>query len=500
MTPLRVGAASAGPGRGSPDASEAALGPAVGLPLHSRGAFEVPWCDGQGEVGATGVKAGCMSAREYNFDGICGPTHNYGGLSPGNVASMAHGGAPSNPRAAALQGLAKMEFVHGLGVGQAVFPPQARPSLPTLRRLGFAGSDEDVIARAGRDAEHLLRLCSSASAMWAANAATVAPSTDAADGRVHLTVANLSAMFHRSVEAETTLAVMRAIFADERHFAVHGPLPGPAHLADEGAANHLRVASGRGAVHVFAWGRRAWGAEEGPKRFPARQTLEASQAVARMHLLAPERTLFVRQDPGGIDAGAFHTDVLAVGNGPFLMLHERAFVDGEALLGTLRSLLGDECRATVASEAELPLADAVSAYPFNSQLLRLPDETLAVLAPRESLENRRARAFLDRVVAEENPVARVHYLDVNQSMQNGGGPACLRLRMTLAEEEAHAVRANVFFSPELHARLVAWVTRHYRDRLLPRDLQDPSLAREVFAALDELTRILGLGSVYDFQR
>ena len=26
---------------------------------------------------------------EYNFDGIVGPTHNYGGLSVGNIASMA---------------------------------------------------------------------------------------------------------------------------------------------------------------------------------------------------------------------------------------------------------------------------------------------------------------------------------------------------------------------------------------------------------------------------
>jgi succinylarginine dihydrolase len=411
---------------------------------------------------------------------------------------MAHGGAASNPRAAALQGLEKMRFVHGLGVGQAVLPPQPRPSLRTLRLLGFAGSDEEVIARAARDAEHLLRLCSSASAMWTANAATVAPSADTADGRVHLTPANLATMFHRAIEAETTYAVLRAIFADERRFAVHPPLP--PHLADEGAANHTRLYTPQGAVHVSAWGRRQWGSTDGPKRFPARQTLEASQAIARLHLLAPERALLPRQHPDGIDAGAFHTDVLAVGHGGFLMLHELAFADREELLARLRAVLGDGFRAVVASDRELPVGVAVASYPFNSQLLELPDGTLVLLAPEESRDDPRARAFLERVVSEDNPVSRVHHRDVRQSMSNGGGPACLRLRVPLTEDEVRSVQANVFFTPTLHGRLVDWVTRHYRDRLLPTDLSDPALAREGMSALDELTRILDLGSVYDFQR
>lgn len=438
--------------------------------------------------------------REFSFDGLVGPTHNYGGLSRGNVASMAHGGRASNPRAAALQGLDKMRFVHDLGAGQAVLPPQPRPSLQALRRLGFAGSDEEVIARAARDAEHLLRLCSSASAMWTANAATVAPSADTADGRVHLTAANLSAMFHRAIEADTTWAVLRAIFADERRFAVHAPLPGGAQLSDEGAANHTRLAGEGGAVHLFAWGRSAFRTVEGPARFPARQSLEASEAVARLHRLDPRHTLFPRQHPAGIDAGAFHSDVLAVGCGRFLMVHELAFAECERVVAELRALVGEQLRIAMATEGELPAADAVAAYPFNSQLLELPDGSVALLAPEESRESPRARAFLERVVAEDNPVVRVHYRDVNQSMSNGGGPACLRLRVPLTDEEVRAVAGDVFFSPALHARLVDWVQRHYRDRLLPADLADPSLAREGLAALDELTRILRLGAVYDFQR
>jgi succinylarginine dihydrolase len=310
-------------------------------------------------------------------------------------------------------------------------------------------------------------------------------------------------MFHRSIEADTTFSVLRAIFADERRFAVHAPLPGGTQLSDEGAANHTRLVGPGGAVHVFAWGRSAWGppdAREGPARFPARQALEASQAVARLHGLAPGRTLFPRQHPAGIDAGAFHTDVLAVGHGSFLMLHALAFVDGERLLAQLRGLLGDAFRAAVAAEDELPVADAVAAYPFNSQLVELPGGAIVVLAPEESRENPRARAFLERVVAEDNPVAAVQFRDLNQSMNNGGGPACLRLRVPLTDEESRAVAADVLFTPALHARLVEWVNRHYRDRLAPADLADPALAREGLEALDALTRILRLGPVYDFQR
>jgi succinylarginine dihydrolase len=439
--------------------------------------------------------------REYNFDGLVGPTHNYGGLAPGNVASTVNEGQVSNPREAALQGLAKMRFVHSLGAGQAVLPPHPRPSLRALRALGFTGSDEHVLARAAKEAFHLVRLASSAAAMWTANAATVAPSADTSDARVHLTPANLQAMFHRAIEADTTTSVLRAIFHDPARFVVHDPLPGGGQFADEGAANHTRLfVDGRSAVHLFAWGRRAWGEFIGPKRFPARQTLEASQAVARLHQLDAQRTIFAQQSPEGIDGGAFHTDVLAVGSGCFLMLHERAFNDMRGVLVRLRELMGDRFCYEVATDDELPIKDAVAAYPFNSQLIEQPDGTMVILAPKDSEENPRAREFLERVVAGRNPVSAVHYLDVRQSMHNGGGPACLRLRVALTDEESKALSGRVLYSESLAAELEAWVLEHYRDRLIPNDLGDPSLARESMTALDELTSILKLGSVYDFQR
>ena len=439
--------------------------------------------------------------REVEFDGLCGPTHNFGGLSPGNLASTSHGGQASNPRAAALQGLAKTRFVRGLGVAQAVLPPHPRPRLSTLRRLGFHGSDEDVLAAAAHGDGLLLRLVSSAAAMWTANAATVVPSADAEDGRAHLVPANLAQMFHRSIEADTTRDVLRAIFADEARFVVHEPLPSVTQLADEGAANHTRLATpGHAGVHLFAWGRRAWGEGRAPTRFPARHTLEASQALARLGRVAPSHALFPQQHPDGIDAGSFHTDVLAVGNESLLLAHELAFSDLDGLERELRAKLGDALRVVRASERELPVADAVGSYPFNSELVTLPGGAMAIVAPADAGENPRARAFLERVVAGDNPVTAVHYMDLRQSMNNGGGPACLRLRVPLEDAEIAALSGRVVLDDALERDLAEWIERSYRDRLVPADLADPRLAREAMTALDELTRILRLGSVYDFQR
>lgn len=442
---------------------------------------------------------------EVSFDGIVGSTHNFAGLSIGNVASLANENDVSSPCSAALQGIDKMRAVANLGVKQAVLPPHARPSLATLHALGYSGPAEKVLPVVAARDPRLLRLVSSASAMWAANAATVAPACDTRDGRLHIVPANLRHMFHRAIEADTTRTVLRAIFRDDKRFVVHPPLPGGAHFADEGAANHTRLASQDGrALHVFAWGRSALdpGPVE-PSRFPARQTREAAAALARLlQVDGAGSSVLVQQDPRGIDAGAFHTDVLAVGNGSFFMLHELAFIQHEALLAELRGFFGDELSVVVASEAELPMADAVSAYPFNSQVLTVSQDPLdmVIVAPIESMENERARRFLERVRYEDNPVSRIIFLDVRQSMRNGGGPACLRQRIPLQPEDLESLGARVLFDAALEEDLRAWVRRHYRDRLVPADLADPALWRETLKALDELTRILELGAVYEFQR
>jgi succinylarginine dihydrolase len=440
------------------------------------------------------------AAYEVNFDGIVGPTHNYAGLSFGNVASQKHGLSVSNPREAALQGLAKMKFLAGLGLKQGVLPPQERPDLRTLRKLGFAGSDSQVIEQAYRQDPRLLAAIYSASSMWAANAATVSPAADTADGRVHFTPANLVTQFHRSLESPTTAAILKAIFANPAAFAHHDPLPAAPYLGDEGAANHTRLSDSHDTqgVEIFVYGR----SKESnlPARFPARQTLEASSAVARLHQLDPAKTIVLRQSPAAIDAGAFHNDVVAVGNENVLLYHSAAYADGEEAMNQIRRAFNDKLHLIEIPEDRVSLKDAIETYLFNSQLVTLPDGTMCLIAPVECRERSSVASCMEELIAGKNPIRSAHFLDVRQSMKNGGGPACLRLRVVLTEEQLALVHPGVMLSESLYSSLVQWVSRHYRESIRPEDLADPQLAVESRTALDELTRILGLESIYGFQR
>ncbi|MEH6356010.1 MAG: N-succinylarginine dihydrolase [Marinobacter sp.] len=442
-------------------------------------------------------------AVEANFDGLVGPTHNYAGLSWGNVASKSNVSAVSNPKEAALQGLAKMKQLADRGYVQGVLPPHERPHLPTLRALGFSGSDAEVLAQVLKKSPELLAAVSSAAAMWTANAATVSPSADTRDRRVHFTPANLGAKFHRSIEHVVTGRVLKSIFSDESHFAHHPVLPAVTHFGDEGAANHTRLCSEYGApgVELFVYGQRALNDKaKAPKRFPARQTFEASHAIARLHNLRDEGVVFSQQNPAAIDAGVFHNDVIAVGNGNTLFYHEMAFLNENPTLNEIRErLTGCELQAVRVSDSEVPLADAVSSYLFNSQLLNT-DNGMLLAVPGECREVASVNQYLDKLVVSGGPITAVEVFDVKQSMRNGGGPACLRLRVVLNDEERAAMHQGVILTDVLYDRLTLWVEAHYRDRLSQQDLADPMLLEEVQKALDELTGILSLGSIYDFQR
>jgi succinylarginine dihydrolase len=443
-------------------------------------------------------------AREFNFDGLVGPSHNYAGLSFGNVASFSNVRSMSNPRQAALQGLAKMRALAARGFAQAVLPPQARPNFRMLRNIGFAGYDADVLAQAWREAPVILSCAWSAAPMWTANAATVSPSADTLDGRVHFTAANLNNKLHRSEEHIQSTRTLRAIFADPDRFVVHEPLPSTPAFADEGAANHTRLAPEHGArgVEFFVFGRVEFDpSAAAPKKYPARQTLEASHAIARLHGLDPARTVFAQQNPDVIDQGVFHNDVIAVGNGNVLFYHEQAFADEAATLDALRRALegvGTELVAVRVASADVPVADAVASYLFNSQLLSKPDGNMALVVPHECHENAAVADYLGRLVASGGPVDELVEFDLRQSMRNGGGPACLRLRVALTDAEAQAMHQGVIMTEALYAQLVGWVERHYRDRIEPKDLADVQLAIECTTALEELERILGLPGLYGF--
>ncbi|HET8790515.1 MAG TPA: N-succinylarginine dihydrolase [Modicisalibacter sp.] len=446
-----------------------------------------------------------LGVREVNFDGLVGPTHNYAGLAHGNVASMRHGGLDSNPREGALQGLAKMKALKDAGYAQGVLPPQQRPDLGALRELGFSGSNAQVLERAAREAPQLLRAVCSASSMWTANAATVTPSLDAADGRTHFTPANLQSSFHRFLEPQTTGRVLAAIFRDESRFAHHPALPATPAFSDEGAANHTRLCGEHNdpGVHLYVYGRQAFAGSDAsrePKRFPARQTLEASQAIARQHGLTETQTVFAQQHPDAIDAGVFHNDVIAVGNGPVLLYHEMAFLDEQKTLDELRAKMAEPLIPVRVPIDAVSLDDAVTSYLFNSQLLSNPDGSMTLVVPGECQENEAVwRTIQDLLLAGHNPIGEVVVKDVKQSMRNGGGPACLRLRVVLSEAERAGLSGRVLLDDELYGELTGWVEKHYRDRLSPADLADPQLAEETLAALDELTRILKVGDVYPFQ-
>lgn len=443
------------------------------------------------------------TATEVNFDGLVGPTHNYGGLAQGNLASAANEGAVSNPREAALQGLAKMRRLMAMGLRQGVLPPHERPHVKSLRKMGFGGSDHDVVRAASKASPVLLANVSSASAMWTANAATVSPSADTGDGRLHLTPANLFSHFHRAIETETTARVLKRIFADETRFAVHDAVPFPT-FGDEGAANHCRLAASHGepGVEVFVYGRSAFEKAAGEK-FAGRQAAEACHIVATRHdLWRGGGAMLVKQAGKAVDAGAFHNDVVAVSNESVLMFHGEAFDQKDAVLEGLKRACGARGFEPVLLEAEageLTLEEAVKSYLFNSQIVSLPDGGMALILPHEAEETPRAKAFVDKVLASNGPVREAHYLDLRQSMRNGGGPACLRLRVVLTDGELAALGAAVILDEEKVAALETVVKRRYRDRLALDDLADPSLLDESRTALDEIGQVLELGSVHDFQ-
>lgn len=435
-----------------------------------------------------------MAHHEVNFDGLIGPTHNYSGLALGNLAAAKNAGETSNPKTAALQGVAKMRAVAGLGLKQGFLPPHDRPHLSTLRALGFIGTDDHMLAEAARLAPDLLTNAWSASPMWTANAATIAPSVDTADNRVHITPANLAGNFHRSIEADTTARLLAAIFPPGDHFTHHAPLPGGVHFGDEGAANHGRLCEAHDApgVHLFIYG------EDGA-RFPARQKRRASEAVARNHLLDAGHTLFLQQSTTALDAGAFHNDVVCVANGPVLFCHEHTFEDRVAAHAAIRNA-APYVDIIEAPASDVSLEDAITSYLFNSQLITLDGGEMALVLPTETEANPRTKAFVDAQLAANNPINRALYLDVRESMRNGGGPACLRLRVLLTDAECAAVKPGFILDDDGFAILESWVLRHYRDRIAPDDLADPELMRESFAALDDLTQLFDLGSIYDFQR
>jgi succinylarginine dihydrolase len=438
---------------------------------------------------------------EVNFDSLVGNTHHYGGLSYGNMASLKHKHRIANPKMAALQGLNKMHELMLLGVPQAILPPHYRPNITFLRQLGFLGTNEEILRSAYTHQIELLSAAYSASAMWAANAATVSPSTDTADGKVHFTPANLISYLHRSLETEFTQKLLKKIFKSSAHFCIQSPLLAQKTFSDEGAANHARFFSPQTniGVHLFVYGKSAFDETRTSHRFPARQTLDASMAIARRHGLDTHHVVFAQQNPVAIDLGVFHNDVISVNHEHVFLYHEKAFLNTTQVIRQLQEALDESLCPIQIADSELSLTEAVNSYLFNSQIVTLPNKKMALIAPVEARDSQYAQNVIDRILDYDNPIEKVVFVDCRQSMQNGGGPACLRLRVPLTEIELSHVHPGVLLDEPKYAQLVDWVNKHYRDRLSIEDLVDPKLVTETETALDALTKILALPGLYPFQ-
>jgi succinylarginine dihydrolase len=417
-----------------------------------------------------------MPLVEINFDGIVGPSHNYAGLSPGNLAATHNAGTASRPREAALEGIAKMRANLRLGLTQGLLPPHDRPDDRWL----------DALATTYAAAEpHLKAQALSASPMWAANAATVSPAPDAADGKCHLTVANLVTMAHRSHEWPETLAQLRLAFGDAA-FVVHPPIPAP--FGDEGAANHMRLCEQHGGpgVEIFVYGESG-----GP--FPARQRREASEAVARAHRLDPARTIFAQQSVEAIAAGAFHNDVVAVANERVLFTHELAFEDKAGLYAEIAA------KAPWAEIVEVPaervkLSDAIQSYLFNAQLVTLPDGAMALILPGEARGNAAVWSWLGEMIAGNGPIRRLEVVDVRQSMRNGGGPACLRLRVVC---DPTTVDPRFLVDEAKLDRIAAVIEEHWPEEIDIAEIGDPALLDRIRTARHALLNELGTVELID---
>ena len=435
---------------------------------------------------------------EINFDGLIGPTHNYAGLSQGNLASQKHFNQTSNPQAAALQGLDKMRIIMEQGIPQGFFLPHERPNLKTLRELGYGGTDEEVINRATKQAPVLLKNIYSASSMWAANAATFSPSIDSYDQRIHITPANLNSMFHRSIEPEFTKTQLQLMFGSIAQ--VYDPITHISGHGDEGAANHLRVSAQhlKPGFQIFVYGSSAFESQQG---VIARQAQEISQAVSTQHQLDPDRVLFLKQNDMAIKSGSFHNDIVSLANEEVFIFHQEAFADRvelERVLHHLKEHVKGFHALEILSE-DISLDDLVSSYLLNSQLITVENNEMMMLLPEEVQNHSNCMQWLEKIKSS-SPIKHIEFVDIRQSMMNGGGPACLRFKTVVNDDEFNQVNKKFLLNPKKLMDLRSLVSKHYRDKLNPEDLLDIKFMEESYRFLDELTQLLDLGSIYHFQK
>lgn len=432
---------------------------------------------------------------EVNFDGIPGPTHLFAGLSKGNIASQINSGKTSSPKKAALQSLEKINTIYKLGIKQAVVPPHRRPNLTPLSVYGFQGEVHQQLEEAFATDPKLFAGLFSSSNMWTANAATISPSPDTENNKLQITIANLKSNFHRSLESFKTYDIFRKIFSSVL-INVHSPLPGLS--PDEGAANHLRFCENYGdeglEVFVFGYGVK----EELPrtKLFDPRQSKEASLEIIKKHAVKHSLTAF--QSPEAIDAGVFHNDVISTSNKNFFFYHEKSFFKNtetvENICKEYKKVTGKDLLLQEVKEKDISINDAVSSYLFNSQIISPKDkEGMILFAPKECERFEKVRKYIEKMISDPKcPIEEVIYFDLNESMQNGGGPACLRLRIVMNDDQLKDINQTLIFDEKLYIKLKELINEHYPDELKLNDLIKPEVIEKIDTCFDKYEEVFGI--------
>jgi succinylarginine dihydrolase len=269
-------------------------------------------------------------------------------------------------------------------------------------------------------------------------------------------------------------------------------LPSSQPLRDEGAANHMRLCgSGNNrnrAVHVFVHEPASESDSLSPLRYVSRQSVVASHHVSRKLTLAEEKCVFIEQSQRAINAGVFHNDVIATSHGNLLLCHELAFTNTpqsiERMSEKYRQVVGEELICEIVTESMLPIEESVRSYLFNSQILSKSDGSFHLLCPSECGESERVRTVIEGWLASEsNPISSVETIGVQESMSNGGGPACLRLRLDVDEEQVSQLEPRWRFTPERHSEIARWIDNYYPARLCIDDLARWDFAEHAMAAV-----------------
>ncbi len=433
--------------------------------------------------------------EELQLDGIIGPTHHFGGLGVGNVASLQSRWRPSHPRSAALEGCSKMDRVAALGVPQFFLPPLARPDWSFLARVGFAGGRSEVLKRCGAEYPQLLSAAYSSSFMWTANAATTAPASDTTDGKARAVIANLCSSLHRGMEADGRHAQLAAILYGRAGIEVESGLPSVNPLRDEGAANHMRLCgpsrhSQKAGLHVFVHEPVVISEQTVAPKYASRQGSLASRVVASRLRLPESHCVFLEQTQAAIDFGVFHNDVIATSHRNVLIYHRDAFVDSdravEEICSRFRHLIGEELIALEVSRRALPLEEAVRTYLFNSQIVTRSDEAMQMVCPEQCRDSDATQQLIHGWIGDPSiPIAGVDYVPLSESMANGGGPACLRLRWTDSDGRLASAMQRYRWSEENSERVRAWITKGYAECLTFDDFTRIEFAEHATNAIEQ---------------